>query len=116
MLPSTRTVRPTTAGTDRIPTKPRLNDAAHIDPLTALLNRGHFFERLDSAIARAKLGSQCIGVMLLNLDNFKKLNARRGRLLADFVLVKTAERLTACTRKGDVAARACLTVAFAKRL
>jgi diguanylate cyclase (GGDEF)-like protein len=130
MLPSTRTARPTavaetqpalplatavqrgvaarggtTAATDRTPAKRRLNDAAHIDPLTALLNRGHFFERLDSAIARAKLGSQCIGVMLLNLDNFKELNARRGRLLADFVLVKTAERLAACTRKGDVVAR-----------
>ena len=70
-----------------------------------MLTRAQFFERLDSAIARAKLGNQLIGVMLLNLDHFKELNARGGRLLGDWVLVKIAERLGRCTRKGDVIAR-----------
>ncbi|HEY0339676.1 MAG TPA: diguanylate cyclase [Steroidobacteraceae bacterium] len=83
----------------------RPNEAAHLDSLTALLTREQFFGRLDSAIAKAKLSGQLIGVMLLNLDHFKELNARRGHLLADLVLINTAERLIRCTREGDAVAR-----------
>ncbi len=83
----------------------RPTEAAHIDPLTALLNREQFFERLDNAIAKAKLNGQLFGVMLLNLDRFKELNARRGHLLGDSVLINTARRLTLCARKVDTVAR-----------
>ncbi len=83
----------------------RLNEGAHLDSLTGMLARGRFFERLDSAIARAKLSGRLIGLILLNLDRFRELNIQRGRLLADLVLVSTARRLAGCTRKGDAVAR-----------
>jgi diguanylate cyclase (GGDEF)-like protein len=81
------------------------HDAVQIDPLTALLNRAQFFERLETGIARAKLRGQLIGVMLLNVDHFKELNARCGHLLADSVLVNTARRLAGCASNGDAVAR-----------
>ncbi|MEJ1962831.1 MAG: diguanylate cyclase [Gammaproteobacteria bacterium] len=83
----------------------RRADEVARDSLTGLLNRAQFFERLDGAIARAKLSGELIGVMLLNVDHFKELNVRRGHLLGDLVLVNTARRLAGCARKGEAVAR-----------
>jgi len=89
----------------RAPAQRNLNRAARPDPLTALLTRAQFFERLELAIDHAKASGEIIGLMLLNLDHFKELNARHGRVFADLVLVGTAQRLIDCTRVGDAIAR-----------
>jgi diguanylate cyclase (GGDEF)-like protein len=92
-------------GSSRSPVEGRVNDAVQMDPLTDLLNRAQFFKRLETGIARAKLSGQLIGVMLLNVDRFKELNVRCGHLLADSVLVNTAQRLCGFAGKDDAVAR-----------
>jgi diguanylate cyclase (GGDEF)-like protein len=99
------TRRPRATSAKPIQSEKWLGQVAQIDPLTALPNRTQFYERLSRAIARAGRSGHSLGVMLLNLDHFKELNARHGHLVADLVLKRTAERLTAYTRKGDTLAR-----------
>src|SRR6185436_12335644 len=49
--------------------------------------------------------SRIVGVMLLNLDHFKALNAAHGHKVADTVLKELAARLGKSTRKSDTVAR-----------
>jgi diguanylate cyclase (GGDEF)-like protein len=46
-----------------------------------------------------------VGIMLLNVDSFKAVNARHGHLNGDLVLKEVAERFKQCTRKSDTLAR-----------
>jgi diguanylate cyclase (GGDEF)-like protein len=82
-----------------------LGHFGQIDLLTELPNRSQFLERLSGAMARAVRSQQIVGVMLLNLDHFKALNATYGHQIADLVLKKVAVRLKDCTRKSDTVAR-----------
>jgi diguanylate cyclase (GGDEF)-like protein len=82
-----------------------LGHFAQIDLLTELPNRKQFFDRLSRAIDRASRSKQIVGVMLLNLDHFKALNATYGHQIADLVLKKLADRLKECTRESDTMAR-----------
>jgi diguanylate cyclase (GGDEF)-like protein/PAS domain S-box-containing protein len=78
---------------------------AHHDPLTQLPNRGLFEELLGSAVARAKRHDLSVGVLFLDLDNFKLVNDSLGHHAGDGLLIQLAERLKACTRDEDVVAR-----------
>jgi len=82
-----------------------LGQFSQVDPLTALPNRHQFLDRLAGAMARAARSHQLVGVMLLNIDHFKALNAAHGHQVADLVLQKLAERLKDCARKSDTVAR-----------
>jgi diguanylate cyclase (GGDEF)-like protein len=82
-----------------------LGHFAQFDLLTDLPNRGQFLDRLLGAVARASRSGRMVGVLLLNLDRFKALNATFGHQLADQALKKVAERVKACTRSGDSLAR-----------
>jgi diguanylate cyclase (GGDEF)-like protein len=82
-----------------------LGHFAQIDLLTELPNRSHFLDRLSGAIARAVRNEQIVGVLLLNLDHLKALNAAHGHEIADLVLKKSAARLKDRTRKSDTIAR-----------
>lgn len=73
------------------------------DPLTGLANRRHFREALA-----ARAGSDEAfrgGLILLDVDHFKRLNDEHGHAVGDAVLVEVARRLSACVRAGDVACR-----------
>lgn len=73
------------------------------DPLTGLANRRHFREALA-----ARAGSDDTfrgGLILLDVDHFKRLNDEHGHAVGDAVLVEVARRLSACVRAGDVACR-----------
>lgn len=77
---------------------------AHHDPLTGLLNRAWFNEKLDVALARVARG-QRLAVMLLDLDQFKPVNDAHGHLIGDALLKAVADRLRGCVREVDVVAR-----------
>jgi diguanylate cyclase (GGDEF)-like protein/PAS domain S-box-containing protein len=77
---------------------------AHHDPLTGLLNRGRFNERLDEALASVGRGGQ-IAVLLLDLDWFKRVNDSHGHLVGDDLLKAAADRLRGCVRAIDSVAR-----------
>lgn len=82
-----------------------LGHFAQFDLLTDLPNRSQFLDRLQGAIARAVRNRELTGVLLINLDRFKALNATFGHQTADLVLKKIAERLKASTRASDSIAR-----------
>jgi diguanylate cyclase (GGDEF)-like protein/PAS domain S-box-containing protein len=78
---------------------------AYHDKLTGLPNRVLFEEMLELAIARARRHDLGVGVIYLDLDNFKLVNDSLGHQAGDELLVELAERLRGCTRETDLVAR-----------
>jgi diguanylate cyclase (GGDEF)-like protein len=83
----------------------RLSDTARRDPLTGLLNRRGFEERLDAELARATRGERPAALILADLDRFKTVNDRLGHPAGDAVLLRVAEILEGVGRRGDTVAR-----------
>lgn len=75
------------------------------DPLTGLINRREFVQRLDGELARARREGVPLTVMYLDLDDLKGLNDRVGHPTADVALCELADRITARARASDVVAR-----------
>jgi diguanylate cyclase (GGDEF)-like protein/PAS domain S-box-containing protein len=78
---------------------------AHFDALTALPNRLLFRDRLDTALAHARRSGRVMGVMFIDLDNFKDINDTLGHLFGDAVLKEVASRLQNALRESDTVAR-----------
>ncbi len=78
---------------------------ANHDPLTRLLNRRAFVNRLESEVARAVRYRRSFGLVVADLDGFKQLNDRYGHAAGDEALVAFANVLTESLRKPDDAFR-----------
>ncbi len=75
------------------------------DSLTGLLNR-HFLNSYQAnAFAAAKRKEYKVGILLLDLDYFKKINDTYGHSVGDMVLVETARILKSSTRTDDMVFR-----------
>jgi diguanylate cyclase (GGDEF)-like protein/PAS domain S-box-containing protein len=83
----------------------RVAHLAYHDGLTGLANRGLFEETLALAVERAKRDGTTVGVLYLDLDNFKLVNDSLGHHAGDTLLTSLADRLRACTRHTDLVAR-----------
>jgi diguanylate cyclase (GGDEF)-like protein/PAS domain S-box-containing protein len=83
----------------------QLRHRALHDPLTGLPNRDLLLDRLNGALSRARRAENFVGVLLLNLDNFKMFNDTRGHIAGDEILRSVANRLLAAGRAGDTVAR-----------
>lgn len=75
------------------------------DELTNLPNRRLLNDRFKMAVAHAKRKHSNVVLLLLDLDNFKRINDTVGHLAADRLLQQVASRLTACIRGSDTACR-----------
>ncbi len=75
------------------------------DPLTGLPNRALFLDRLGVALDRSRRTGAAVGVMFLDVDNFKLVNDGLGHAVGDRVLVALAGRLRAMLRPMDTVAR-----------
>lgn len=75
------------------------------DPLTRLLNRRAFVERLDGEVARAIRYGRSFGLVLADLDGFKQLNDRFGHAAGDEALQAFSGILSRALRKPDDAFR-----------
>jgi diguanylate cyclase (GGDEF)-like protein len=75
------------------------------DELTDLANRRRFQQALEAEIRRARRFGGSVGLLLVDLDNFKQINDRFGHQLGDRVLVATADALRRRIRDTDLAAR-----------
>lgn len=73
--------------------------AARTDPLTKLGNRTAFFDRVAAPRAAG------IGVLFVDLDDFKPVNDALGHRAGDAVLEEFARRMRAASRDGDIVAR-----------
>lgn len=83
----------------------QLRYLAHHDELTGLANRALFHDRLLHAVAEARRNGSFVGVMLLDVDNFKVVNDSLGHEAGDAVLREVAARVRACMRETDTLAR-----------
>jgi diguanylate cyclase (GGDEF)-like protein len=85
----------------------RLGELATQDALTGLLNRRALAEALDGALE--PLGRRCgdrpVAVLMIDLDEFKRVNDAHGHAAGDAVLRDFGEVLRARLRSGDVAGR-----------
>jgi len=83
----------------------RLAYLATHDPLTGLANRTLLRDRLEHALARARRFNHPVYVLYLDLDGFKIANDSYGHTVGDHLLQAAADRLGACVRRADTAAR-----------
>jgi diguanylate cyclase (GGDEF)-like protein/PAS domain S-box-containing protein len=83
----------------------QLAHQAFHDPVTSLANRALFADRVDHAIKRSSRGGPAIGVMFIDLDDFKTINDSLGHAAGDTVLQEVGRRLQGAVRPGDTVAR-----------
>jgi len=83
----------------------RLLRLASHDYLTDLPNRLLFDDRLSTAISRAERNRKKLAILFIDMDNFKSVNDRLGHKAGDIFLKTIGERLQACIRESDTAAR-----------
>src|SRR3954447_13483851 len=83
----------------------RIAQDALTDPLTALWNRRHMADTLDREVSRALRFRHEISLIILDVDDFKRINDRLGHLQGDIVLETVADLVKDATRTIDVAAR-----------
>jgi len=83
----------------------QLERLATRDPLTGLYNRRYIEGKLDEETARARRYGPPLSVVVLDLDDFKKVNDTLGHAVGDEVLVAVASRLRQDVRQVDVVGR-----------
>ena len=84
----------------------RLREAAHVDSLTGLHNRSFLRDRVEALWSNWQQEGITIGLMLMDVDHFKKFNDRYGPQEGDVCLQRVSEALRqGLRRRDDIAAR-----------
>jgi diguanylate cyclase (GGDEF)-like protein len=83
----------------------RVERQAMVDALTALPNRQAFERRLAKEWRRAERYERAVGVLMLDLDDFKQINDGQGHAAGDRVLGEAAMLISGRVRSADMAAR-----------
>ena len=82
-----------------------LKRLSQVDGLTQVLNQRTILTRLDEELSRAKRYNIDLACMILDLDNFKKVNDTLGHLIGDKCIKSAAAVLKSCLRKTDIIGR-----------
>ena len=91
--------------TERKKYEEKIQQMAFHDSLTGLPNRKLLSDRLGIVLAQAKRNKKKVGIVMLDLDNFKDVNDTLGHDVGDILLKAVAERLSGTLRKSDTVAR-----------
>lgn len=83
----------------------RLREQAIRDPLTGLFNRRYLDETLLRELAKAERGRYPIGLIMLDIDHFKRINDTYGHPAGDTLLRAVGALLRSQVRTGDIACR-----------
>ena len=83
----------------------KIHQLAYYDGLTGLPNRTLLQDRLAHAIADARRFGHHLGLIFIDLDQFKKINDSLGHSVGDLMLIEVARRLRSILRENDTAAR-----------
>lgn len=91
--------------TELVNTVRSLDLASRIDGMTGLANRRDIMEKIDREATRSKRHQHPFTILLVNIDDFKKINDTHGYNAGDDVLVEIARVLRSCVRNEDICAR-----------
>jgi diguanylate cyclase (GGDEF)-like protein len=90
---------------DSARTRARLSQLAQTDDLTGMLNRRGFFEAAERELARAGRDGGETALLVVDVDDLKRVNDRYGHSVGDDLLAGVARTLSARTRRGDIIGR-----------
>jgi diguanylate cyclase (GGDEF)-like protein/PAS domain S-box-containing protein len=90
---------------DEVETQRRLEQLAHFDILTGMVNRAEAIDRLERALQDQRVPGPCLGILFCDIDDFKAINDTWGHTAGDAVLRTIAERIRECVRAGDTLGR-----------
>jgi len=83
----------------------QLRDAAETDPVTGVYSHRHLQDRIRQETSRAVRSGSPLSVLMVDLDDFKRVNDEYGHQAGDRVLRAIAGALKAAVRDSDVVAR-----------
>ncbi|SDN75718.1 diguanylate cyclase domain-containing protein [Alkalicoccus daliensis] len=83
----------------------KMKEMAYHDELTGLPNRRLLVDRLEQQILQCGRTEAKLGLLFVDLDDFKKINDNFGHDIGDTLLIRVAERLNASVRETDTVAR-----------
>ena len=86
-------------------TQEQLSHIAYYDSLTNLPNRMLIMDRLKLALAKAERTSSLLGVLFIDLDNFKRINDTLGHAHGDTMLCFVSQRMLSVLRQSDTLGR-----------
>jgi diguanylate cyclase (GGDEF)-like protein/PAS domain S-box-containing protein len=86
-------------------TEMELRQLAYFDPLTGLVNRMLFEERVERAVSRAIRSGGRFAILFIDLDRFKNVNDSLGHEAGDLLLREVGSRIAARVRKSDTVSR-----------
>ncbi|MFC0010768.1 GGDEF domain-containing protein [Devosia nitrariae] len=83
----------------------QLEELARIDPLTGVANRRWMTQMLDALWNTSEHRSASVAMLMCDIDEFKRLNDRRGHAEGDRCLVEVARIIASRVRRADYVAR-----------
>jgi diguanylate cyclase (GGDEF)-like protein/PAS domain S-box-containing protein len=86
-------------------TEQTILNLSRFDVLTQIANRQYFEEKLSEKIHEHQIENKNLGLLLIDLDNFKTINDTLGHLIGDQLLKAATKRMVRCIREKDFIAR-----------